>query len=676
MITTPWIRKTLARWLALSAACVAIAGTPARADEPFPMGTRNKVSILCYHEIDDRADSLIPGYSIKPELLADQLAWLKKQGFHFVSVDDIVADRSGRRPLPEKAILLTFDDGYHSFYTHAFPVLKKFQAPAVVALVGHWLDTGTNTIDFDGKGIPRHDFMTWDELRELQASGLVEFASHSYAMHRGVRANPQGNQQPAAITHEWLPGRSRYETDGEYHRRVAADLKRSSDLMQANLGKRPRIIVWPYGRYNRTTREIAQGLGMTVGFNLDDGPNTSTTPLYALRRAILRPRMGIWGMERELLLRSHAVLDNGMPRKVMHVDLDYIYDPDPVQQERNLGLLLDRINAMGVNTIYLQAYSDPDGDGAADAVYFPNRHLPMRADLFNRAAWQISTRSSAGHVYAWMPMLAWQLPASDPAASDRVVTLAPSTGHLSMGYPRLSPFAPRARQAIREIYADLGRSANGISGVLFHDDVTLSDYEDASPWALKTYRKWGFRKSLPELRADDEQLRRWAARKTAWLDEFAQQLAGVLREAQPGLRTARNMYATVVRNPYAETWYSQSLQSSLAHYDYTAVMAMPYMEQATDPTAFYRELVDRVKEHPGAMNRVVFELQSVDWRRDSQPLPGTELADTIRTLYEWGVKNVGYYPDDMFHDNPDPAQLRPVLATKATEPPLEDLLPH
>lgn len=102
----------------------------------------------------------------------------------------------------------------------------------------------------------------------------------------------------------------------------------------------------------------------------------------------------------------------------MHVDLDYIYDKNPEQVERNLGHLLDRIREMGVNTVYLQAFSDPDANGSADMVYFPNRYLPMRADLFNRVAWQISTRTSVNRVYAWMPLMAWELPKSNPVSKS------------------------------------------------------------------------------------------------------------------------------------------------------------------------------------------------------------------------------------------------------------------
>ena len=153
-----------------------------------------KVTILCYHEIDDRSDALIPGYAVKPDQFAQQLAWLEEQGYHFVSVDDVLADAAGRHPLPEKAILLSFDDGYRSFYRNAMPILKRHQAPAVVALVGSWLGTQPD-IDFDGRKVPRSDLMSWAELRELQRGGLVEIASHSYAMHEGIVANPAGQSR-------------------------------------------------------------------------------------------------------------------------------------------------------------------------------------------------------------------------------------------------------------------------------------------------------------------------------------------------------------------------------------------------------------------------------------------------------------------------------------------------
>ena len=629
-----------------------------------------KLTILSYHEIAEGNDALVPTYTVTPTNFVRQMDWLKNNGYHFVGMNDVLADYAGKKPLPENAVLITFDDGYRSVYVHAFPILKLFNAPAVVALVGKWMEVPENgKVNFDGRSIPRTDLLSWEQIREMTRSGLVEVASHTYGMHEGIVSNPQGNLQPAATARRWIAEQNRYEDEANYDRRVRADLLRNNELLKKHLGKGPRIVVWPYGRYNIETRHIAAELGMPIGLTLDDGGNTADTPLYGLRRSLLDRSMGLADLAQEIQLRNKSEEDEDeRPSKIMHIDLDYIYDPDPKQQETNLGKLLDRIQAMGVNTVYLQAFADPDANGAADAVYFPNRHLPMRADLFNRTAWQIATRTPVKHIYAWMPVLAWQLPAKEPAAKDMVVTL-PNTasGHVAMGYPRLSPFSPRARQVVRDLYQDLARSTP-IDGVLFHDDVTLSDYEDASPQALRAYKQWGLPDSVQAIRASDDLIGRWTILKINELDNFAKELAQVVRDEQPGIKTARNLYASVVLNPKAEVWYSQSLDNSLANYDYTAIMAMPYMEQAADPMAFYKQLVDKVNEHPGAIAKVVMELQSVDWRKDDAPLPGTELADSIRALYGWGVQNIAYYPDNVFKNNPDPKQLRPVFDSKPNNP--------
>jgi biofilm PGA synthesis lipoprotein PgaB len=133
------------------------------------------------------------------------------------------------------------------------------------------------------------------------------------------------------------------------------------------------------------------------------------------------------------------------------------------------------------------------------------------------------------------------------------------------------------------------------------------------------------------------------------------------------LRTARNLYAQVVLNPHAESWYGQSLDDALRDYDFTAVMAMPWMEKAQDPDAFLAKLVEAVKQKPEGLRKVLFELQSTDWntRRD---VPSTVLAQQITRLYQLGARHVGYYPDNMHRGTPDPAVLRPVFARQSSLP--------
>ena len=126
-----------------------LAGTAAGAAAPV------KLTILSYHEIAQKADALVPGYAVPPGEFAQEMAWLKSNGFQFVSMDDVLADAAGRKPLPDHAVLITFDDGYRSVYVHAFPILKQYHAPAVVALVGSWLEKEAGNVDFDGRAIPR-----------------------------------------------------------------------------------------------------------------------------------------------------------------------------------------------------------------------------------------------------------------------------------------------------------------------------------------------------------------------------------------------------------------------------------------------------------------------------------------------------------------------------------------
>ncbi|HEX4870314.1 MAG TPA: poly-beta-1,6-N-acetyl-D-glucosamine N-deacetylase PgaB [Moraxellaceae bacterium] len=631
-----------------------------------PATAPDGLTVLSYHEVTAAADALVPAYAVTPTNFVRQMDWLRNHGYRFVSLAQVIAATEGRRPLPDKAVLITFDDGYQSVYDNAWPILRMMKIPAVITVVGSWLEE-RDRVNFDGRSVPRDRLLSWDALREMHESGLVEIGSHSFDLHHGVQANPQGNMEPATTARRYLPEAGRYEDESAYRERLLADLKRNNDLIRSYTGATPRVIAWPYGRYNTPAREIASRLGLRVGLTLDDGANRSDTPLWGLRRILVEGRMALWDLEREINLRNRDVPANSWPRKILHVDLDYIYDPDPAQQERNLGHLLDRIAGMGVNTVYLQAFADPDGNGAADAVYFPSRRLPMRADLFNRVAWQIRTRTPVRRLYAWMPMLAFQLPAADPAANDKVVTLPSGTSdHVNMGYPRLSPFSPRARAAIRDIYEDLARAAP-FEGLLFHDDVTLSDYEDASTFAQEAYRSWGLPGSVETLRQSDDLLGRWTILKINHLDDMALELAAIVRQQQPALRVARNLYARVALNPRAEVWYSQALDNSLAHYDFTAIMAMPYMENAPDPAAFYQALVDAVKERD-ALDKVVFELQTVDWRHGNRPVPSAELADTIRRLYALGVQHVALYPEMLFDDHPAPALLKPVLDSKPNVP--------
>ena len=118
-----------------------------------------------------------------------------------MSPADILAASRGAKTLPEKAVLLTFDDAYESFYRFVYPALRLYNIPAVLSVVTSWIDN-PETSAYKTKR-----FMSWPQIREVADSGLVTVASHSARLHRLLQANPVGNVEPAPAAFLYFPGK-------------------------------------------------------------------------------------------------------------------------------------------------------------------------------------------------------------------------------------------------------------------------------------------------------------------------------------------------------------------------------------------------------------------------------------------------------------------------------------
>lgn len=628
--------------------------------------------VLCFHDIRDNLrasfETLPDAFAIDTKALTNMFSWLQSNGYHPVTLAQIDEARRGGKPLPKRPILLTFDDGYESHYSKVFPLLKQFRFPAVFGLVTEWTNApqGAKIKLSDKQIVDRDFFMNWQQIREMQASGLAEFGTHTHDMHHGILANPQGNELPAAGTHQYLPKLGRYENDDEYRKRVRDDLQRSKDIIEKNIGAKVQTVVWPYGAHNLMLDQEAANVGLKYMLTLEPGPNTPDVPLTAIRRSLMGYDTGTGNLERSLRepVTHHGEINP--VQRVVQVDMDYIYDPDPKQQEANLGKLIDRIKDLAPRVVYLQAYADPKGNGAVDSVYFPNRHMPMRADLFSRVSWQLKTRARV-EVYAWLPMLSFKLPDNNPAATHLVQSLpgAPQKPG-TVKPPRLSPFDPQARKMIQDIYEDLAKNSI-IDGILFHDDGVLDDYEDASPAALKAYQAMGLPGDINQIRQSPELMQKWTRGKTAALIAFSHELISTVQGYQNGrdMLTARNIFAGPVLDPKAETWTAQNYDDFLQAYDYVALEAMPYMEEARDPKDWMKKLTAAVAKHKDGLRKTIFELQAVDWRNKDKPIPTAELRDQMSHLRAAGALNYGYYPDDFIAGRPDTEVLRDVMSLKS-----------
>ena len=615
---------------------------------------------LCYHNVEDKdPDQAFDGATTSK--LVEELAWLKHEGYQAVTVDQILAAKAGKKPLPEKAMLLTFDDGYESFYTRVYPVLKAFNMPAVLAIVDKWLDDGSgkgqhgqggdHMVMYGSVYMPRDFFLKWSQIREMSDSGLVEVASHSDGLHLGILANPQGNTEPSATTMKYDAKKGTYETAQAYAKRIQADAANAAATIKKQLGKAPRVLVWPYGSYNDLGVSIAASNGMPITLTLDDGFSTVSNLKAVPRQLINRdPEIGDFAVNTRYINKTPTI-------RAVQVDLDYLYDADPTQLAHNMDILINRIHDLQINRVFLQAFANPQGDGLARELYFPNRHLPMRADLFNRVAWQLKTRANVD-VYGWLPVLSFDLKG---ATHIQAVDKDGNVGMDSKAYRRISPYDAEGRRKIMEIYEDMSRQAP-IDGLLFHDDAIMSDFEDVSAPALTAYQRAGLPTSPSVIKANPAMLKKWTNFKTTTLINFTHDLASHAAKYHAPIKTVRNIYAPVVLNPQSEEWFAQNYERFLDAYDYTAIEAMPKMENIPDSEAndWLLRLVATASRHPNGLSKTVFELQSVDWREkdsDDRVIPTEELGAQMRLLARHGALNLGYYPDDFINNTPDVSVL-------------------
>ena len=342
---------------------IALCHSPSFAQEKNQDKSTERTFIgLTFHDVRD--DVLKQGdkdvYAVSTRNLVQFFEWLKDSPWHPISLKEIAEAKKNGTPLPENAVVISFDDGALSGYTHVYPLIQQYKVPVVFAIVTSWTNGNTQAAyEAYGKG----NLMTWAQMREMKKSGLVEFASHSDDMHKGVLANPQGNQQPAALTHQYFPTMKRYETDAEYQQRLYYDLKKSKDILTKELGIDSLAIIWPYGAVNPETTRIAAQAGFPLSFSLGvDTPNKKSDAIY--QRGLVMNNPTAEDLHQQMTeFVNNQQLANYNPIRAVTVDLKQFKSENVEQGNQILGLALNQISALSSNTLILKVLADPNKNG-------------------------------------------------------------------------------------------------------------------------------------------------------------------------------------------------------------------------------------------------------------------------------------------------------------------------
>ncbi|MCX7708547.1 MAG: polysaccharide deacetylase family protein [Clostridia bacterium] len=228
--------------------------------------------ILIYHEITEDKEKLSKSGSlfVSPSKFTQDVQTFQKNGYSAVTFEEVKAFMDGYVSIPEKPYVITFDDGYKGNHTYAFTIAKENKVKFVVNLVAETIQRPATFSDAYAKNQHLSDKDIW----EMHSSGLVEFQSHTYNLHRSFGETSLGNGV----------GPFRNEPQLSYSSRLGDDLQRSAGVIRYLTGYTPCVLTYPMGIYNTLADELCVRNGFTFTLTTEEGVNNLQNGTTKLKR--------------------------------------------------------------------------------------------------------------------------------------------------------------------------------------------------------------------------------------------------------------------------------------------------------------------------------------------------------------------------------------------------------
>ncbi len=200
-------------------------------------GESATLPILMYHSISATKRGV---YFISPERLECDLATLRARGYTFVTAREVKEYLRGEGDLPEKPILLTFDDGHYDNLYYGSDLLAKYDAHAILNVIGCFTEYSST----HEKDQLEYSHLTWDEITSLAKSGIYEIGCHTYAMH--------------AYKPRFGIKRIKGESVETHQKAVDEDLERLDRALLDKCGIKPVAFAYPFGAYDESSEEVVK----------------------------------------------------------------------------------------------------------------------------------------------------------------------------------------------------------------------------------------------------------------------------------------------------------------------------------------------------------------------------------------------------------------------------------
>lgn len=225
------------------------------------------VPIIMYHQVKN---SGFGNDVISPKEFESDLKYLKENNYNTITMTQLIDYVHNKKELPQNPVVLSFDDGYLSTYLNVYPLVKEYNMKIVLSVIGKSVDDFSKVCDEN----INYSHVTWDQVKEMQQSGLVEIQSHSYNLHK-ISKGRYGCCQ------------KNNESLEQFEELFTNDINKLQEEILSVTGSSPNTFTYPYGKYNDEIENIVKKLGFKAtltckfGVNvIDHDPDT----LYSLKR--------------------------------------------------------------------------------------------------------------------------------------------------------------------------------------------------------------------------------------------------------------------------------------------------------------------------------------------------------------------------------------------------------
>ncbi len=220
---------------------------------------KKKIPILMYHSISNEATQNFRQFAVPPEIFAIQIEYLYEQAFTPLTVTQL-ADmlRQEEESLPERPIVLTFDDGFADFFTEALPILKRYNFPATLYVSTGYIEGTSRWLEREGEG--SRLMLNWEQLTEISRSG-IECGGHTHS-------HPQLDILPINEARQ--------------------EIVRSKEILEDRLHQAVTTFAYPHGYHSPAVKRLTQQAGYTSACAVKYQMSSTAADPFAFSRLLVK----------------------------------------------------------------------------------------------------------------------------------------------------------------------------------------------------------------------------------------------------------------------------------------------------------------------------------------------------------------------------------------------------